>query len=77
MEKRIKKAEGFQTVHYTVGSKQIPKEFDGYRIAHLSDLHGQAYGRDNKTLVSKICGLKPDMIAMTGDMADQGKDSIQ
>lgn len=77
MEKRIKKAEGFRIVHYTVGSKRIPREFDGCRIVHLSDLHGQVYGKGNEILVRRIQELRPDMAAMTGDMADQGKESIQ
>lgn len=84
MEKNVKKHAGkragnsaeFRVVRYTVLSKRVPREFDGYKIVHLSDLHGEAYGRDNNILIREIHKLKPDLIAMTGDMADHGKKSV-
>ena len=38
------------------------------RIALLSDLHLQEFGEDNANLVGEIARLKPDIIAMAGDM---------
>lgn len=81
MEKNVKKhagkragnSAGFRVVRYTVLSKQVPREFDGYKIVHLSDLHGEVYGRDNNILIREIHKLRPDIIAMTGDMADGRK----
>ena len=32
----------------------LPKEFDGYRIVQLSDLHNKEFGSENKRLVKKI-----------------------
>ena len=40
------------------------------RIALLSDLHLQEFGEDNIRLVDEIRRLKPDIIAMAGDMID-------
>ncbi len=40
------------------------------RIVHLSDLHLKEYGENNSELVNEIIRLKPDLIAMTGDMVD-------
>ncbi len=40
------------------------------RIVQLSDLHLQEFGENNSDLVNEIIRLKPDLIAMTGDMLD-------
>jgi len=57
----------------TVESDKIPKGFDGYVIAHVSDLHNDQIGEGNETLISMLREAKPDMIAMTGDMVDSIK----
>jgi hypothetical protein len=50
----------------------LPAGFDGFRIAQVSDLHtGQTIGRDYVENVVKIVNdLKPDLIALTGDVVD-------
>ena len=40
------------------------------RIVQLSDLHLNEFGPNNRDLVNEIIRLKPDLIAMTGDMVD-------
>ena len=40
------------------------------RIVQLSDLHLKEFGEHNSELVNEIIRLKPDLIAMTGDMID-------
>ena len=37
---------------YTVSSKELPDAFDGYRIAHISDLHNAELGDSNEKLLS-------------------------
>ncbi|MPN27482.1 hypothetical protein SDC9_174916 [bioreactor metagenome] len=49
----------------------LPAAFDGYRIAVVSDVHGKEFGRDNRALLEQVDGLKPDLIALTGDVIDQ------
>lgn len=66
----------FKTVHYTIHSRRIPAGFSGFRIVHLSDLHGHLYGPGNRRLIHKICSVRPDLILMTGDMADRTRDAI-
>ncbi len=66
----------FQTVNYTIGSKHLPMEFSGFRIVHLSDLHGAVYGERNEKLIQEIRKVRPDLIAMTGDMADDSKNGL-
>ena len=41
------------------------------RVIVLSDLHNYEYGEDNQELVEQIRKLKPDIIAMAGDMVNQ------
>lgn len=65
----------FRTVRYKIESPRVPEEFDGYSIAHLSDLHGASFGEKNSILVEKIHELQPQMVVMTGDMADCGDGS--
>ena len=36
---------------YTIASERIPSSFDGYRIAHISDLHNAEMGDGNETLL--------------------------
>ena len=56
--------------NYTVESKKIPKEFDGFKILQLSDLHNYSYGKNNEKLLNLINENKPDIITITGDMVN-------
>ena len=58
-----------ESVELTFGG--LPEAFDGYRIAHISDLHLRSYGKRPEALrkvVSAINGTGADMIAFTGDL---------
>ena len=43
----------------------LPKAFDGFAIAHISDLHNRDFGCE---LIKKTEENKPDIIVITGDM---------
>lgn len=58
---------------YTVSSEKLPESFDGYRIAHVSDLHNAQMGERNENLLAMLREAKPDMIAITGDLIDSRK----
>ena len=58
------------TTQLTVESDRLPESFDGYRILHLSDLHGKSFGKNQKDLVDKIEEAHPDVIFFTGDLID-------
>lgn len=51
--------------------KKLPKEFVGYKIIHISDLHSKSFGFNQKRIVSIIKKQKPDLIAVTGDLIDK------
>lgn len=54
----------------TVASGALTEAFEGFKIAHVSDLHNAVFGRKNEKLLSLIRAAKPDIIAITGDLID-------
>lgn len=51
----------------------IPSEFDGYKIVHISDLHNKMFGADQRDLLNRVEALSPDIIVVTGDLIDRRK----
>ncbi len=51
---------------------RLPRALDGLRIVQLSDLHiSPAFPRDwVRAVVDRVNALKPDLIVITGDLAD-------
>ena len=62
---------------YTVTSARLPEIFDGYRIAHVSDLHNAEMGESNEKLLSMLREADPDMIAITGDLIDSRNTDVE
>jgi len=56
--------------NYTVSSIKIPKEFNGFKILQLSDLHNYSFGKDNKKILKIVEKQSPDIIVLTGDMVN-------
>lgn len=61
---------------YTYESSKVPQAFDGFRIVQISDLHNASFGTGNKNLLEKIRELAPDIIVITGDIADANHTSL-
>ena len=58
---------------YTFASKDLPEEFDGFRIVHISDLHLGTYGADTARvdeLIRKAQEQGGDIILFTGDLVN-------
>jgi predicted MPP superfamily phosphohydrolase len=55
--------------HRSVFLRRLPKAFDGFRIAHLSDVHHSAFtSRDQVARAVETANrLRPDIVALTGD----------
>jgi predicted MPP superfamily phosphohydrolase len=53
----------------------LPAEFDGYRIAQLSDLHVGSFDPKSRALewVALSNALEPDLVAVTGDLVTSGR----
>ena len=62
---------------YTISSSKLPDSFNGYRIAHVSDLHNAEMGKDNEKLLLMLRDADPDMIAITGDLIDSRNTDIE
>lgn len=60
-----------QTVE--IQAQELPAVFDGLRIVHLSDLHGKQFGEGSKLLLQSVADMKPDLIAVTGDLIDRAE----
>ena len=55
----------------TCRSPLVPRDFDGYRIVHLSDLHIGTFLRNPAfiaTLADTVSRQRPDMVVFTGDI---------
>lgn len=56
---------------YTITSAKLP-EGASVRIVLISDLHSHIYGKDQKPLLDMIKEKEPDIIALAGDIVDDG-----
>lgn len=52
---------------------ELPEDFHGFRIAHLSDLHNTEFGKGNERLLRKLTKADPDVIVITGDILDANR----
>ena len=59
-----------ETEVLTFSSPRLPAAFDGLRIVQVSDLHGKEFGPGNERLLKAVAALRPDLIAITGDVID-------
>ena len=69
----------FKVKEVTVTHSGLPEGFDGYRIVHISDIHGRSFAGREKHLqkaIAKINGLRPDIIAFTGDLITLAPDEL-
>lgn len=60
-----------QVSKYEINSDKIPKEFNKFKIVHLSDFHSYGLKRDNLKIFEVIEDESPDIIVMTGDMVNK------
>lgn len=55
---------------YTYETPKAGKEFDGFKVVHISDLHNKRFGKKNSRLIKLIREQSPDIIVISGDIAD-------
>lgn len=53
---------------FTIHAKNLPRAYEGLKLAHLSDLHNKKYGENGCELFDLIVKQNPDIVVMTGDM---------
>ncbi len=66
-----------ETSRLTITSKDLPKEFDKFSVAHISDLHNAEYGKNNEKLINILKSESPNMIAITGDLIDSNNTDLE
>ena len=61
-----------QVNRVTISVPGLPSQFDGFSLAHASDLHlgGLVRSEDGRTIVDRIMDLGADTIVLTGDLVD-------
>ena len=62
---------------YEISSSRIPKEFDGLRIAQVSDFHNAEFGEGNSEFLKLLAGTEPDIIIITGDLIDSRRTDVE
>jgi uncharacterized protein len=60
-----------QVSAYDYYDKDVPESFDGFKIAHISDLHNKNFGDFQDKLIAELDGIDPDIIVITGDIIDR------
>ena len=58
---------------YTIQNKKIPKEFNGYKLILMSDLHNCFYNNDR--ILQIINDEKPNCVVVAGDIMVYGEGS--
>lgn len=60
------------TKEYAITNEKIPNSFNGFKIAHFSDIHfGRTTNEEEvKKVVEKINEMNPDIVVFTGDLFD-------
>ena len=62
-----------------IASVQFPKEFDGFKIVQISDLHLKSFYGDTafiSQMVKTINSFTPDVVSITGDLVSLSADEI-
>lgn len=65
---------GLYIKKYNLAFKNLPSSFHKTKIAFISDLHGEIYGKKNADLIALIEKERPDFIFIGGDMVVGGVD---
>jgi len=60
--------------NYKIESERIPEEFNGFKIAHISDFHNR---KKYESILEKLKESSPDIICITGDFIDSRKTKLE
>ncbi len=53
---------------------QLPKALNGLRVCHMSDFHSARFADYGELIAQQVRNFSPELILVTGDMADCSKD---
>ena len=57
-----------QSQSYYVTIPSLPSSLQGFRILHISDLHGSVFGEGQEGISAAMKNLKYDIVVLSGDM---------
>lgn len=63
--------QAIQVETFRLRAGNLPQAFSSMRVVQISDLHGELFGPDSERLLAAVERAKPDLIAITGDLADE------
>lgn len=66
-----------QVTKWETAFPELPNNFDGCRIAVLSDFHGALFGKNNRLLFGAVERQKPDYIFLLGDLEDSFRGPVE
>lgn len=66
-----------KSTEFIIDAQTLPDAFNGYKIAHISDLHNAEFGENNSTLIKMLQEQEPDIIAITGDLVDSDHTNME
>lgn len=61
---------------YTIYSKKLPKAFDGFKIAQISDVHNTRSRDIKKSIVKHLDEAAVDITVITGDLFDSRRTNL-
>lgn len=69
----------YQVLKYVLEFDDLPNAFDGYRITHISDVHGGSFDNRGKVAhgIDLINAQKSDLILFTGDMVNNKAEEMR
>ncbi|MGL5754652.1 MAG: metallophosphoesterase [Paraclostridium sp.] len=59
-----------EITRHEIQNTKIPKEFNGFKIVQVSDLHNKSFGKNNEKLLRLIESENPDIVVVTGDLVE-------
>ena len=68
----------YRVINHELSFKNLPKVFDGFKIAHISDFHCGSFDNEEKIKygIEMINQQNPDIILFTGDMVNNKSSEI-
>ena len=62
---------------YKIISDKLPRAFNGYKIAHISDFHNTKSVYLKKQILKSLQSDKPDILVITGDLIDSRRTNMK
>ena len=68
----------YKVINHQLTFKNLPSEFDDFKIAHISDFHCGSFDNHEKLKygITMVMDQKPDIILFTGDMVNNMADEV-